>query len=346
MSKILVVSDLHLTAHPRDTYRWDVFEQVRQLVVKHQIDEVVIAGDLSDAKDNHPAKLVNQVVEGISYISDVVRNRVFILMGNHDGIDYNCPYFQFLGHLPNVVYINKPTYFEFRNEDDYSKAWFFPHSRDPQKDWKDLLDQDALRDSFVFAHITVNGAISETANVKMESNVSADIFAHARLALSGDIHKPQCVGSVHYVGSPYNVRFGDNFEGGCVILDTKTATFEREPLNFPRRLTFDVRSVSQLAEMLSNAKNTIPEAQVKVRAHFDKDNQDQWQPLRDEAAKLVSEVGYEFCGMSTKNDYKQVTVTQSQKERQFTDFRTFAQRRNLPERIVSLGEAVIEEVTK
>ena len=41
---------------------------------------------------------------------------------------------------------------------------------------------------------------------------------------SGDVHVPQKIGNIEYVGAPYPIRFGDNFTGRVVVIDRGVQT--------------------------------------------------------------------------------------------------------------------------
>ena len=91
---------------------------------------------------------------------------------------------------------------------------FLPHTRNPDEDWKAL---DFGLPSHIFLHGTITGAVAET-GMKMEG-ISSDWFKGLRATiLAGDIHVPQKIGNVEYVGAPYPIRFGDTFQGRALVL--------------------------------------------------------------------------------------------------------------------------------
>jgi predicted phosphodiesterase len=207
----LVVSDLHLTDRPLDAYRWRVFEQIANLSKQHEADTLLVLGDLCEMRDNHSSKLVNAVVDAFYGLRKTSRiNEIFFLRGNHDGVDPEHPFFHFLRRLPWAKFFTEPTFVERLKEN-----WLFlPHSKDPEKDWKDL---DFSEVTHIFLHGTMTGAVSET-GMKMEG-ISSVWFKGLRCTiLAGDIHVPQKIGNVEYVGAPYPIRFGDTFQGRALVL--------------------------------------------------------------------------------------------------------------------------------
>ena len=207
----LLTSDLHLTDNPRDEYRWGIWKWLDEQNADGYFKTLVILGDLTDAKDYHSAALVNRMVRALHGASKRYE-RIIILMGNHDYLKAGSVFFEFLGAMNDRVrFITKPTTVD---EDDKGLlAFFLPHSKNPTKDWAefDFSHYDAL-----FLHQTVTGAIASNGQ-KMEGESMPPL--NAGRVFSGDIHVPQKIGPVEYVGSPYHVHFGDSFEPRCIELD-------------------------------------------------------------------------------------------------------------------------------
>ena len=79
----LVTSDIQLSKNPRDYYRMVFFkETLLDLIDKHKPGQLIIAGDLTEEKDQHPAPLVNEVVSIFCALSK--KCEIIVLEGNHD----------------------------------------------------------------------------------------------------------------------------------------------------------------------------------------------------------------------------------------------------------------------
>src|SRR5215831_11248250 len=91
----ILTADLHLSANPRDAYRFAFLPYLRKLA--RSVDWVVILGDLTEQKDFHPAALVNRIASELHRLAQVTR--VYFVMGNHDRLDEAAPFFQFLRYL-------------------------------------------------------------------------------------------------------------------------------------------------------------------------------------------------------------------------------------------------------
>ncbi len=228
----LLASDLHLTAKPRDAYRWDVFDflllHVRRLVAAGwESPTVVLAGDLVDAKDRHPASLVDPLVQRILELAAVAR--VVCLEGNHDYIDQDQPFFGFLDELLGVTYIKDPQVTLIGG----LVVLAIPHRRDwsTGSSWRRAISfapgsEAHLRYAYILTHQTFKGAQASNGD-RMEgvplSTLSAEVTNGAPV-LSGDIHVPQKIGNVTYVGSPHPVCFGDDFEPRILLVEEDKVT--------------------------------------------------------------------------------------------------------------------------
>lgn len=220
----LVVADLHITDHPNDAERWQLFPWLRQQEKKYGVDELLILGDSTDAKDRHSATLVNRFTTEMDTLRQVF-SEVVLLMGNHDRIDPNHPFFAFLNRLAdNVKFISKPAGIGL----SIGECLFLPCTDNWQEDWAPFGDFSRL--DYVFTHQTYSGAKTETGYTL--DGIPNDLFKHVRKAAwSGDIHVPQKAGpKLAYVGAPYWVRYGDNFKARVLLINDDGTT---EDLHFP-----------------------------------------------------------------------------------------------------------------
>lgn len=227
--RTLITTDLHLTSAVLDAYRWDLFAWLRKVIEQERIGALFILGDLSDAKDKHPASLVNRLVREIQGLADMLEEGgVHILMGNHDYLDHDQPFWGFLGALPRVLYYKVPTSFQWEGR----TYLFLPHCPHPEQDWRSLGRLFEQSD-YVFMHATARG-VEVSNGYRMEDGIDPNYFSdYGCRVLSGDIHVPQgpCDSNgrgsksprkpgILYVGSPYRIRFGDRYDPRICILDS------------------------------------------------------------------------------------------------------------------------------
>lgn len=276
----ILASDLHLTANPRDEYRWGLFPWLAEELRAERAETLVLLGDLTDQKDLHPAELVNRVVREIDKLRAVVP-RIIILMGNHDLLKSGHMFFAFLDTLPGVEVITKPT-------EDYEGGltMWLPYSKQPATDWAAF---DFSHFNYIMLHQTIKGAIASNGQ-KMEGEQLPD-FTKAGKVYSGDIHVPQKIGPVEYVGSPYHVHFGDSFEPRCIAIDRDHRAFDLH-YRTTSRVTLDVRGVGELRRI-----TLVKGDQVKIRVHLTEAEKHEWRSVREEAVTICDATGVDLCGL-------------------------------------------------
>lgn len=209
---ILKIADLHLTDGKADAYKWKFFKWLEKQVVNHKIGRVDILGDLTDKKDQHKSDLVNRTIDALVSLSNLCD--VVLLMGNHDYIDSGSPFFKLLNHIPNITFITKPK--------EIDGELFLPHARNPIEDWEYPTTPQALkRFHTINIHQCVIGSKTPT-GFSLDSGISKDFFkGYNGIIYAGDIHMPQMVGNVEYIGSPYPTTFGPGqVEYRCLLIDS------------------------------------------------------------------------------------------------------------------------------
>lgn len=252
----LITSDIHCTDQPRDAYRFGLFDWMNTQQKKHQVEATFILGDLTDLKDKHSANLVNAVIAGLKKLKPPVH----IPMGNHDYFNPLMPYFHFLNHMNIHFYVDVTPI-------DHLKLVMIPHQ----------LSQECLDEAFarvpagwgIMCHQTFTGAHSESGTPLTGYTLPKN---SARFILSGDVHAPQCVstpnGDVIYCGSPYHVRFGDNFTPRVLLSEHE----EYHDLYFPapKKLHVTVRDVNELPNLTDGD-------QIKVDMELTREEAVEWE---------------------------------------------------------------------
>lgn len=281
----LITTDLHLTANPRDDYRWGLWAWLRKECEKNNVQTLLILGDVTDAKDRHPAVLINRIVKEIDACRAVVP-RIIINMGNHDYETTGNPFLGFLSTLSGVTFASRPSDTSSEGE----AALFLPHTKAPLKDWGSF-DWSMYR--FVFMHQTVDGSIASNGQ-KMTGDVFPDMRAAGKI-YSGDIHVPQIINGVEYIGSPYHVHFGDSFKPRCVLLDG---------FGKPRDLHFRTiqrRTIECLpGEFYVSGLPTLELRkgdQVKIRVHLQRSELQDWLEIKRQVIKSLKEAEVEVFGI-------------------------------------------------
>lgn len=187
------------------------------IAMKRKPDAIAILGDLTEEKDRHTARLVNRIVGEIAALSHVCP--LLIMMGNHDWKNEGHPFFAFVSQLPNIAWVDKVSDAsqlpkDFRSI--FAGCILLPHTHNYERDWKAVkLPFNQYR--FVFAHQTFDGSM--TPHGRALEGIPASVFPKNAKVISGDVHTPQVVGPVTYVGAPYTVDFGDEYDPRMLEID-------------------------------------------------------------------------------------------------------------------------------
>ena len=340
----IITTDLHLSEKAEDQYRFDLFPWINS-IEGHDIDTVIIAGDLTDRKNFHADWFVNKVVQFIRNLAQ--KYQVFILKGNHDyDADPDHPFFRFLGKYHRVAYISKPRIIPI-NEWGV-KMLFLPHSRDPEKDWGKNLNSQKEDIDAVFTHQTFNGATAESGerlggiSTKIFRNFSCPIF-------SGDIHVPQQVGPVTYIGCPYHIHYGDKFTPRVLLADRN---FETEEFEFPapHKLVVDIKNFASTDRKLLNKAfaNARSGDRVKVKVHLPRADFDWWPTLREEVREYAAIIGVQLHSVVLKEVRRKGRERLSrrpiaQKKTHPETYAAYCKRYEVDQSLEKLGRVFMEE---
>lgn len=282
---VLVTSDLHLDAAPSCSYRWGIFPWLIAQAEAERAKTVLVLGDVTDKKDGHGAELVNRVVSSFRALAKVAR--VIILAGNHDWLREGQEFFRFLDGVDSLRFVTQPW------EDDDTKgelALFLPHSKRPARDWE-AFDLSHYR--YVFMHQTARGSVSSNGQ-RLEGEELPDLSAAGKV-YSGDIHVPQTVGAVEYVGSPYPVHFGDRFPARVVLIERGGRAIDLHYKGAPQRFSMTVEDRLTEGDL---ARHVVePGDQVKLRIKLRAKDAHEWPALRRNALALLRGAGAEVHGI-------------------------------------------------
>lgn len=288
----LWTSDLHLTDRPRDEYRFGLFKWLAKQQVKHDSQATYLLGDVTDKKDNHPSRLVNRVVDEIKRL----KPPVFILEGNHDYIDQANPFFRFLSNLEGVKFILKPT-------EASPGIFLIPHCP-AQAEFDAACGQISVKPAVLAVHQTFAGSIAETGGALAGLSLSAIELLRPKACWAGDVHKPQRVGPVTYLGAPYHVRFGDNYTPRVVLADGP----DKKNLFFdcPRKWSITIKDANEIA----NHEGLQAGDQIKIQVQLSRERIVEWATIRQQCIAECRNLGLNVYGVDTK-----IAATQPGRER-------------------------------
>lgn len=268
---ILITSDLHWNDNPRDVYRHQYVDTIVREIKKNKVSQILILGDLTDEKNMHDAWLVNAVFQHIHRLAQLCT--VFILRGNHDYTSPSYPFFKSLGLLSGVRWINEPTASEI--------TLFLPHTNDYKKDWEKL---EIKTYKLVFTHNTFEGALAE--HGKELGGIPRTVFSKKQTVISGDVHVPQKLGVITYVGSPYPINHGDSPDKHMILLDDDNR-ISYIPYDGPQRVMLDIPSLDTPMEIRGLKKGDM----VKVRVRISGGELGRFQKFKEDITVQLTEIG-------------------------------------------------------
>jgi UDP-2,3-diacylglucosamine pyrophosphatase LpxH len=272
----LLTADIHLNDKPSDSYRWGLFDWLGE----QKADELIIAGDLTDMKDRHPARLVNRFYRAIMALES--QFRIIILRGNHDYYDVNHPFFEFLGDASDMRFIVEPT----RLDLTIGSTFWVPAG----VSW----DFSIPKTKYLVTHATFSGAAAESGRTL--TGVDPDVLkGYAGKVYSGDIHVPQtiCGGKVEYIGAPYHTRFGDKFEPRVLFIDERQKTTTDLHYPAPKKYVLEITEPDQLQDEQAQSGD-----HVKIKCYLTRRERDKWRSYTDEIRRIAALREWHLFGVS------------------------------------------------
>lgn len=304
----ILLSDLHLSDLPKDDYRFGIFPWLLQQQEKYSPEATFVLGDLTQDKDNHSSTLVNRTIDELT----TLQPPVYILRGNHDGVDHNNPFFRFLNQIEGIYFIVEP-------ETVFGKVAMIPHCR-TQEQFDAACKAIKFRPDALMLHQTIAGAIAETGRPLNGFSASPIEALKPARCYAGDVHKPQTVGPVTYIGAPYAVKFGDEFDGRVLLVDGAKEQNLYYP--YPRKWTLRIRSGFEISQNTKLKRGD----QVKLIIELAREEVTEWAAFKREALAVCKELGLEVFGteVDVKNLSRKVTKEVKKqgksKDEVFTDF--------------------------
>jgi predicted phosphodiesterase len=319
----LITADLHWSDNPRDQYRHDFVGWLLGTLKSHKVDRVLILGDLCEQKDYHSAWLVNKVVEHLDQISNCAQ--VTVLRGNHDyAASPDNPFFEFVHKIEGIDWINTP----YLKGDEL----FLPHTTNYKRDWKKV---DLAKAKWIFTHNTFAGA---AVGPRTLEGIPTDIFPESVRVVSGDVHAPQEVGTVTYVGAPYTVDFGDDYQPRVLLLSSKDK-LSSVPYKGPQKRLVTMTWPTMPDSMIS------PGDILKVRVQIEGSQYARWQEIKDKIMTWGDRNKYQIY-MVQPVMVSPATKTASRRTDPKSDqelLETYAKQRNIDPNTLTVGLKLLDK---
>jgi len=221
-----------------------IANQVGELAKKFQVKRIFLLGDVFELKDRIPARIMILFAEAVAKFPCPL----VILKGNHDFAEDDYAPVRLLEREGKVKFIAAP-YINmeiaflpyFRKYENFKEEWIKLHET-----IKGDTGFDVNVKLFLF-HNTVSGAKFAN-NRKAEGEFDLPTFANIRY-LAGDIHLPQKVGPIQYLGSPYQVDFGEEGQDKFVYLyKSDIDLLTSVELKYPKFVSVDISIINDIKQ--------------------------------------------------------------------------------------------------
>ena len=326
----LVSSDWQLTDNPRDRYRTDwVVNELPKLIDKYKPDQLLCLGDITELKDQHPASLVNEIVDNLCSLAHSFEIEIVVLQGNHDFLHKGFPFFKFLENFKGIHWISRP--------EVLGGCLYLPHTRDYKQDWKGI---DFKGHDFIFAHNIFNGV---KANGQLLSGIPTSIFPEDAVIISGDVHEPQTLddGLIHYVGSPCLCDFGDHYQSRVLLLDG--LNMKSIKVHGPQKRVVEVFWKEGMQFRAVGDFN--PGDILKIKSHLEMDHVAHWARLRDHLVNWATEKGAVVNTVQpivTYDSVERAKPVQGKKKSDSQYLESFIKRTGIDEKTADVGKGIVE----
>ena len=275
MSRIAHMSDIHIRINSRHKEYREVFEKVYAMLLRENIDRIVLAGDVVHSKNRMSPELTELTAEFISRLAKIAP--LDIIPGNHDTIISNRDRLDALTPIVDLARLdtslNEINYFtttglhEIDGTDIVYGVW-------------SVLDSNILRLKEIekkkdktyigLYHAPVWGCVTDVNYAMTDDTITPiSIFNNFDIVMLGDIHKYQTFredSTAAYCGSLIQQNFGESLDKGFVIWDTEKKTHER--IIVPNDYGFYTMYLDESLEIPA-LDNVQPKCKMRVIAETD-----------------------------------------------------------------------------
>lgn len=238
MSKVLLFSDLHIHMHKNLMSRLDdglkVLEWVFRTAIEREINTIVFGGDLfQDRQRIHTISYEKTFNLIRKFMESYPQLKLYLLVGNHDmwfNNKHDVSSISPFEAIRGVEVVARCTTIEVLPG---FKLDFLPYTKNPVED---IAEHFQIKSDVLISHIAIdeaklNSFTRAEVSVEYEGDmvkVDIDKFGGWKRVFLGHYHLAQKLDDVvEYIGSPYELNFGEAFQQKhIIVLDTETLDTE------------------------------------------------------------------------------------------------------------------------
>lgn len=269
--KVAIINDTHFGVRNDSPYFLEhilsFFEnKFIPYLIEHKIDTVIHLGDFFDRRKYVNFNTLSSVRK--RFVEPLVANNIkmYIILGNHDTYYKNTNEInsikELFQNMDEFILIDKPTDLEFDNLCMTLIPWITPEN---ESEFVSAIRKSSCR--VLCGHFEIVG-FQVMNGVKHTHGLSCTELNKFEMVLSGHFHLKQSEKNIHYLGSQYQMNFGDvNFKKGFHILNTvdMELTFVENENNIFHIFNYDDSTdegIKQIATFIS--KSNLRGAFVRV----------------------------------------------------------------------------------
>lgn len=228
--KLAILTDLHFGVRNDSPFFLEeslkFFEtQFFPYLKEHKIDTILHLGDLMDRRKYINFNTLHQVKTRFFDRMADDELSFWTILGNHDTYyrntnSVNSSDLLYQGYN-NIMVIQKPSLIPFDDLRIGLVPWI---TNDNEKDCMDFIQNSQC--SILMGHFEING-FEVVSGIYHSSGFEKNVFSKYEKVLSGHFHIRQTKGNIHYLGTPYQMNFGDIAgKKGFYVLNTTTRELE------------------------------------------------------------------------------------------------------------------------
>lgn len=213
--KIFMIGDLHYGVRNNSTvWKDDMLDFMRQFVnnlpshgFNPETDILMLTGDVFHSREFLNVMIGNNVLELFADITATFKRGVFVILGNHD------EYFRKNNAVHTLKFIEKafdnfyvfvePRMVEINGS---HKFLMLPWHDDREIVHSALEEYDYC--DYVFCHLEIEG-FKYNKSMPVDKGIETNKLAKFKRVYAGHLHHKQERGNVLYIGTPYQMDFGD-----------------------------------------------------------------------------------------------------------------------------------------